>query len=89
MHCRLFDLDRRFSAVFDDKRGLVIDPILFPDPPQVFILLHCAREDCVTNLLRRLMFVRADHLFQAPAVLFIAAVVDSIRIQENNVSGTH
>ena len=78
-----------FLPALDDKRGLVIDAILFTNLLQVVILLNSMCEDRVANFFCRLISMFTNYPFKLNTVLLVAAIVDPVCIKEENVSGTH
>ena len=53
------------------------------------VLHDCELQDRVTNLSCRLLFVFTDYVFNLQAVLLVAAVIDSVRVQKEQVSRAH
>ena len=61
----------------------------FANPPQVFIFLQRILEDRVANHLYRLFLVFTDDLLNLQLFPLIAAVVNAIRIEKNDVALAH
>ena len=78
-----------FLSALDDKCGLVVYSILFANLLQIFILLNRMCEDRVANVFCRLISMVTNYPFKLNAVLLIAAIVNPVCIQEEDVSGTH
>ncbi len=70
---------------FNDKSGLVIDAVLFTNLLQVLVLLNRMFQNRITNPLRRLVFVLADHPFNLEPVLLVASVVNSVCVKEEDL----
>src|SRR5215470_15438737 len=80
---------RGSSSSFDDKHGLVVDQGLVAALSEALILLYRVIQQCIADLSGRLSVVFAQDLFKQLARLFVAAVVNSIGIENKNISRTH
>jgi len=81
--------DRNLSPTLNDKHGLVVDTIRFASLRSVFVLFNCISQDGVTNFFCRLIFVFTEYLFDLQPVVLIAAIVNPVRIKEEDISRTH
>ena len=77
------------SPAFDDKYRLVVDAVGLTRLLQVLVLLHRVLQDGITNLSRRLILTFTDYSFDLATILFIATVVNPVRMKEKDVSRAH
>lgn len=79
----------RASPALDDKHGLVVDAVGLTSLLQVLVLLYRVLQDGITNLSCRLIFMFTDYSLDLQTILFIAAVVNPVRMKEKDVSWAH
>src|SRR5438445_323738 len=77
------------SRSFDDKYRFVVDQGFVAVQSQVLVSLYCIVQQCIADVLCRLPVVFTQDRFKLLAYLLIAAVVNSIGIQNKDVSRTH
>ena len=82
-------LNARRLFPLDDEDRFVVDAILFADLLQVLIFMDRKCQDGVANLFGGLGLMVTDDLFNLKSDLFVAAIVNPIGIQDEDVSRTH
>src|SRR6266478_9659464 len=76
------------SSSFDDKHCFVVDQRFVAVLSKMVILLHRAIQKCIADFPCRTSVVLAQKRFKSLAHLLVAAVVNSICIEEKNFSRT-
>src|SRR5579864_9846299 len=80
---------RANSSSFDDKHRFVVDQRFVAVISKMLILLHCAIQQCIADFPSRTSVVLAQNRFKLLAHLRVAAVVNSICIEDKSVSRAH
>src|SRR5580692_8115576 len=76
-------------TLFDDEHGFVIDAIGFAGLPQPIVALHGIVENCIADFFGTTSLVFAKDLFDPRSVFLVVTVIDSIRVEKQNVARTH
>ncbi len=77
----------RGSGALDDEDGLVVDEGFVAGLAETFILLEGELHDGVADISGRLLMVLLQDCFERCAGLRIAAVVHSVGVEDEDVSG--
>src|SRR5260370_18459454 len=79
-------LSRHFSPPLDDERRLVVNTVLFANLAETVVSFRRILQQGIADFLCRLAIVLTPHFFYLPPFSFVAAVIDSVAIQNKNVS---
>src|SRR5579872_2558027 len=77
------------SVAFDDEDGLVVNKILIADLPEIIVSSYGIIQEGITDFLRRLAVMVPHHRFKLLALFLVAAVVDSVGVEQKDVARTH
>src|SRR5690242_12192093 len=80
---------RKLSRSFDDEHSLVVDQGLIAILSEIVILLPRVIQQRVADFFGGLPVMFAHHRLQLLARSLVAAVVNSIGIEDKNISRTH
>src|SRR5580692_1739352 len=80
---------RKLSGSFDNKHGLVVDQDLIAILAEIVVLLRRIIQQRVADFSGGLPVMFAHHHLKLLAPLLVAAVVNSIGIEDENISLTH
>lgn len=80
---------RHYSPTFYNKSRFVINAVGLADQSEAFVLLDGVVEDGVANIFCGQSLAVADYFFDFKAALLVATVVDTIGVQEKNISRAH
>src|SRR6266851_5109004 len=79
---------RRFSAPLDDEHALIVNTILFANLAETIVFFHGIFQQSVADFLCRLAIALTHHPFKLLTFFFVAAIVDPIGIEQENVPWT-
>jgi hypothetical protein len=77
------------ACSFNDKHGLIVDQAGVAALSEPIILPYRMIQQRSADLLRRLAVVLTHDHFQQLTIVFVAAVVNSIGVKDQNISRTH
>src|SRR5579863_177029 len=80
---------RKLSRSFDDKHGFVVDQGLIAILAEIVILLRRVGQQRVADFFSGTSVMFAHHRLELLAPLLVAAVVNSIGIEDKNISWAH
>src|SRR5216684_8543578 len=81
-------LSRRFSAPLDDDHALIVNTIVFANLAETIVFFHGIFQQSVADFLCRLAIALTHHPFKLLTFFFVAAIVDPIGIEQENVPWT-
>src|ERR1700674_3012972 len=81
-------LSRHSSAPLDDEHGLIVNTVLFANLAETIVFFHRIFQQSVADFLCRLAIALTHHPFKLLTFFFVAAVVDPIGIEQENVPWT-
>jgi 3-oxoacyl-[acyl-carrier protein] reductase len=74
------------SAPLDDEHGLIVNTVLFANLAETIVFFHHIFHQSIADFLCRLAIALTHHPFKLLTFLFVAAVVDRIGIEQENLA---
>jgi len=80
---------RNAMRSLDDKYRFVVHAIFLAKLPEDVILADCVCQNRIANCFRGLILMLTDNLLDLQSILLVAAIVNSVCIEEQDVSEIH